>query len=89
MTQYVIQIQVSDNGQGVGWLAKSFEVTEEAPIPAVVPSNRVQVIMTNTTNFNEIVAAYKQYTTQLIFSYDEGAGTISCTGPVTETWDVG
>jgi len=88
MNQYVIQIQISANGKGVGWLSKSFKVSTSCPIPENVPDNRVQVVMTNTVNFNEIVAAYNQYTTQLFFSYDEVAATISCTGPVVETWSI-
>jgi len=88
MTQYVIQIQTIENGLGIGWLAKSFEVTPEYPIPTNVPSNRVQVILTNTTSFNEIVAVYDQYTTAAIFSYDQPAGTINCTGAVTDSWPI-
>lgn len=88
MAQYVIQIQESANGLGVGWLAKCFEVGEDKPIPTEIPSNRVQVIMTNTTNFNEIVSVYEDYTTTAIFSYNEGAGTISCTGAYEDTWDI-
>jgi hypothetical protein len=88
MTQYVIQIQVAENGAGVGWLAKCFEVTEQAPIPSVVPSNRVQVIMTNTASFNSIVAVYDQYTTAAIFSYDEPGAKIDCSGAVIDSWPI-
>jgi hypothetical protein len=88
MAQYVIQIQTSENGEGIGWLARSFEVTEAEPIPVNVPINREQIVMTNTTSFDEIVAAYNQYTTQLFFSYDESAGTISCAGSIVDTWDI-
>ena len=86
MTQYVIQIQTAPNGLGVGWLAKSFEVTGEIPIPTDVPSNRVQVILTNTTSFDGIVEVYDEYTTAAIFSYDDGAEIINCTGAVTDSW---
>ncbi len=82
MPQYVIQIQDSD-----GWLAKCFEVTQESPIPSEVPAGRTQVVMTNTVSFDEIVEDYGEYTTTLVFSYDQPAGQISCTGPVTKTWD--
>jgi len=88
MAQYVIQIQVSENGLGIGWLAKSFEVGEGKPIPEDVPSNRVQVIMTNTTNYNEIISVYNQYLTAAIFSYDDVEETISCTGAYEGTWDI-
>jgi hypothetical protein len=88
MPQYVIQIQTEDNGVGIGWLAKCFEVTQEYPIPSEVPANRVQVIMTNTSNFNEIVEAYNEYTTQLTFSYDSEQETISCAGAYTHTWNI-
>ena len=82
MTQYVIQIQDSN-----GWLAKCFTVTEESPIPSTVPTGRTQDVMTNTTSYDEIVADYNQYTTALVFSYDQPADQISVTGPVTNTWD--
>jgi len=88
MSQYVIQIQVAENGVGVGWLAKSFEVTPDAPIPEHVPENRVQVIMTNTDSFNGIMAVYNEYTTAAIFSYDEPEGLINCTGAVTDSWPI-
>jgi hypothetical protein len=89
MTQYVIQIQFEANGIGVGWLAKSFKVTEEYPVPEVVPPHRVQAILTNTESFDEIVAAYAQYGWPGVqFSYDEGEGTISCTGEYEHTWDI-
>lgn len=83
MTQYVVQIRNSD-----GWLKKIFIVTEKHPIPPDPPAGITQIIMTNTTSYMEIVIAYDQYTTQLVFSYDEGAGTISCTGPLVETWPI-
>jgi hypothetical protein len=83
MTQYVLEIRDSD-----GWLEYCFEVTEDAPIPDPPAPGCTLVVMTNTTNYDEIVAAYDAYTTQLAFSYDEGAGTVSCSGPVVETWDI-
>ena len=83
MTQYVLQIRDED-----GWLAKDFEVSESCPIPDPAPAGRTQVVMTNTANFKEIDAAYYQYGKQLEFSYDEGAATVSCAGPVTKTWDI-
>ena len=88
MAEYVVQIQISDNGEGIGWLAKSFEVTEETPIPSTVPSNRVHVILTNTDSFNSIVDVYNEYTTDAIFSYDEPGAKIDCTGPVTDSWPI-
>ena len=88
MNQYVIQIQIKDNGAGIGWLAKSFKVTQETPIPENVPSNRVQVVMTNTNSYDAIVAAYVQYTTTAIFSYDEPGAKIDCAGAVTDSWPI-
>lgn len=88
MTQYVIQIQDEENGIGVGWLAKSFEVTEEHPIPGTVPDHRVQVILTNTTSFNEIVETYRAYGYPAVtFSYNDVAETISSAGAYVHTWD--
>jgi hypothetical protein len=89
MSQYVIQIQVEENGAGVGWLAKSFEVTEEDPIPSYVAPNRIQIILTNTTSFNEITATYDQYSYPGVkFSYNEPTGEISCTGDYVHTWPI-
>lgn len=89
MTQYVIQIQFEENSVGIGWLAKSFEVSEEYPIPEVVPAHRVQAVLTNTNSYNEIVSAYEQYEWPGIqFSYDEQAETISCTGEYIHTWPI-
>lgn len=79
MNQYVLQIREND-----GWLAKNFEVTEDTPIPGKVPSDRIQIIMTNTTNFYEISAAYDEYNKNLIFSYSDP--DISCVGAYSHTW---
>ena len=86
MAQYVIQIQTAPNGVGVGWLVRSFIVSEESPIPTDIPSNIVQVILTNTTSYNGIVAGYGEYTKDAIFSYDDVAEIINCTGAVTDSW---
>lgn len=88
MTQYVIQIQTETNGLGVGWLAKSFKVTEKCPIPSNVPANRVQVILTNAASFGGIIAAYAEHTTAAIFSYDEPGAKIDCSGAVTDSWPI-
>lgn len=88
MTQYVIQIQTEENGVCVGWLAKSFEVTPEAPIPEVVPDNRAQAVLTNSESFNGIVAVYNQYRDAAIFSYDEPGAKIDCSGAVTDSWPI-
>ena len=88
MTQYVIRIQDTANGHGIGWLAKAFEVTSEYPIPTNVPPKRVQVILTNTDSFNSIVGVYDEYFTEALFSYDEPGGTIDCTGAVTDSWPI-
>jgi hypothetical protein len=89
MAQYVIQIQTEENGLGIGWLAKSFEVSVESPIPEHVPANRIQIIMTNTESYSEIVATYEQYKwPDVKFSADEEAETISCTGEKTKTWPI-
>ncbi len=87
-SEYVIQIQTAKNGLGVGWLAKSFEVTEQTPIPEHVASNRVQVIMTNGTSYNEIVAVYAEYKTAALFSYDEPGEKIDCAGAYTGSWPI-
>jgi len=86
MTQYVIQIQVAENGKNIGWLAKSFKVTAEAPIPTNVPTGRIQVIMTNTNSFNGIAAVYDQYTTTAIFV--KNGTNIDVSGPVTDSWPI-
>ena len=93
MTQYVIQIQNVENGSsrislGIGWLAKSFEVTSECPIPTDFPSSRIQILLTNTAGFNAIVAVYNEHTTDVVFTYDQPGGTINCTGAVTNSWPI-
>lgn len=88
MPQYVIQIQTQANEVGVGWLAKSFEVTPEYPIPGTVPANRTQVILTNTASFNAIAAVYAQYAYEVFFSYDEPGAKIDCSGAVTDSWPI-
>jgi len=89
MPQYVIEIQVEENGIGVGWLAQSFEITKDTPIPSVVPDNRIQKILTNTQSFNEIVAIYEGYRWPAIkFSTTEEAETISCIGEYEHTWPI-
>ena len=88
MTQYVVQIQIEENGLGIGWLAKCFEVSAESPIPGSWPTNREQIVMTNTNSFNAIVAVYDEYTTNAIFSYDERGAKIDCTGAVTDSWPI-
>ncbi len=88
MAQYVLQIQTEGNGVNIGWLTKSFEVTEKYPIPAIVPDKRQQVILTNSTSFNAIVGVYSQYRNTAIFSYDAPGAEINCTGPVTDTWPI-
>ena len=89
MAQYVIQIQDKESKPepGIGWLAKSFEVSETSPIPETWPDSRVQVVLTNTDSYDGIVAAYNTYNYPgVLFSYDAEAETISCTGKVTNTW---
>ncbi len=81
MTQYVIQIRTSD-----GWLAKSFEVTPEYPIPTQVPAGRVQVLMTNTDSYNGIVSVYDEYTTSAVFA--DNPPNIDVSGPVTDSWPI-
>jgi len=86
MTQYVLQVQVSDNGQHVGWLAKCYEVSEKSPIRETWPASRIQIVTENGEAFSEIVAAYNQYKTEVFFSYDEPTRTVSCTGAVIGSW---
>ena len=86
--QYVIQIQVEANGVKVGWLAKSFQVTHDDPVPTYVPPKRIQVVMTNGDSFNSIVAVYNQYETDAIFSYDDTEKTVNCAGAFTGSWPI-
>ncbi len=81
MSQYVIQIRDSD-----GWLAKSFPVSAESPIPTTIPTGRTQVVMTNTTSYNGIVLVYNQYTTQAVFV--KNGTNINVSGPVTDSWPI-
>jgi len=82
MLEYVIQIQTSD-----GWLAKSFKVTPEFPIPTNIPIGRVQVVMTNTISFKEIEAVYNEHTTAAIFSQN-GSNIDVTFGAVTKSWPI-
>jgi len=87
MTQYVIQIlDVATPDFPVGWLAKSFEVTAEYPIPTEIPANRTQVVMTNTSSFNSIVSAYNIYTTTAVFALN--SPNIDVSGPITDSWPI-
>lgn len=90
MAQYYIQIQTqeSSTGVGIGWLAKSFEVTAECPIPGSVPAERTPVILTNEASFNGIVDTYNTHGYPAVtFSYDDVAETISSAGAYVHTWD--
>jgi hypothetical protein len=84
MSEYVVQIRND------GWLALSFEVGPGKPIPSPedIPPDCEQVILTNTTSYNAIVAVYNQYTTAAVFSYDEPGAKIDCSGPVTDSWPI-
>ena len=91
MPQYVLQICDDETKcEKVGWLVKNFEVTPEQPIPSEVPAGRIQVVMTNTTSYNEISAVYDQYDGEAVFVYDEQAATIECTYPpeAAKTWPI-
>ena len=81
MAQYVIQIETES-----GWLAKSFQVTEEYPIPTNIPEGRVQVILTNTDSFNGIVEAYNQYAKAAIFA--DNPPNIDVSGAVVNSWPI-
>lgn len=85
MTDYLIQIRNSD-----GFLMKSYKIDAKHPARPTPPPppDITQVIMTNENSFYEIEADFNQYTSGLSFSYDEQAGTISCTGAKTETWPI-
>ena len=76
MAQYVIEIRESD-----GWLAYSFEVTEEAPIPDDPAPGCVLVVMTNGDGFDAIQAIYDKYTADAVFDYDEAEEKIYCLAP--------
>lgn len=67
MTQYVIQIK-DDTQQ----LIKSYEVTPECPIRTQVPEGRIQAVITNTEQYEGAVAAYQEYGTTALFSWDKG-----------------
>lgn len=82
-TEYVIQIRDSD-----GWLAVAFEVTNGNFVPQESPLGFTQVIITNTASYNNIINAYKEHTTNLSFSYDEQAETVSCSGSLNDTWNI-
>ena len=89
MEQAVIQIQTEPNGLGPGWLAKSFIVSEENPIPTSWSPNRVQIVMTNIDSFNDIKEKYEKYGwPDIQISYDEQAETISCSGAYEHTWPI-
>ncbi|NIV16802.1 MAG: hypothetical protein GWN62_37805 [Aliifodinibius sp.] len=83
MAQYVLEIRDSD-----GWLARSFEVTDEHPVPETPDEGCTQVVMTNSVNYNEIFSIYNQYTTTVAFSYDEPEAKINCSGAYTGSWDI-
>lgn len=65
MTQYVLQIK-DDTQQ----LIKCYEVTPEYPIRENVPSGRTQAVITNTQQYNDAVAAYKEYKLRAHYSWD-------------------
>jgi hypothetical protein len=65
MTQYVLQIE--DITQR---LIKSYEVTPEYPVRAIVPEERTQAVITNTEQFNGAVEAYNQYKGNAHYSWD-------------------
>ena len=92
MSEYVIQIQEKEAPPpevGVGWLAKSFQVNETCPIPETWPTDRTQIILTNSSSYDAIVRAYNEYGwPAVLFSYDSEAETISCTGKETNTWPI-
>ncbi len=84
--EYVIWIQTVANGLGVGWLAKNFEVSVEDPVPATVPANREQVVLTNTASYNSIVAVYEEYTTAALFV--KNGTNIDVSGAVTASYAI-
>lgn len=65
MTEYLIQIL--DNTKQ---LIKCFKVTEEDPIPSIVPAGRTQGVTTNTTQYNAGVAFYDEHTTDAEFFWN-------------------
>lgn len=85
MTQYVIQIE--NNAQRDGWLAKCFKVDDENPVPTSWPTDRIQVVLTNTLSYNSIVDTYETYGWDRVhFSYDEPRAEIDCIGAETDSW---
>jgi hypothetical protein len=75
MTQYVLQIQkdIVEGSVTKGILNKCYEVTEEYPIrPAEqIPDNRIQIVITDTTLFNNAVAAYNVDTINVQYTWDD------------------
>lgn len=84
MSEYVIQIRSSEQR-----LIKSYEVNDDSPVRIDVPGCREQIVLTDEETFNEVVALYDQYGTELDFSYDAGTTTLSCAGAHIQEWDVG
>ena len=64
-TQYVVQFDSENN------LIKSYEVTEKCPIRASVPEGRIQLILTNTNDYEEIERIYTKYGREADYIYDD------------------
>lgn len=75
MTQYVLQIQkdIVEGAITKGSLQKCYIVTEDAPIrPAEqVPADRTQIVITDTTLYNNAVSAYESDTINVQYTWDD------------------
>lgn len=76
MSEYVLWIL--NNAEYTGYLAKSFEVSAEHPVPVIIDPDCEQIVFTNTTQFNEIIAVFNEYQSDVVYEYDEPTTTLSC-----------
>lgn len=91
MSQYLIWIAsgVINDVDYNGYLYVAGKIDAEHPVPAEKLDNVEQILMTNTTSFNEIVAAFRKYGgPNLVYSYDSEAETISVSGAYSKTWNI-
>ena len=74
MTQYVLQTITATKR-----LIKCYTVTEEDPIRTKIPADRTQHVITDTKEYNDIVAYYDEHTTKAKFTWDGSKYTWSLT----------
>lgn len=75
MIEYVIQIDGEDK------LIKAYEVTVICPRRTAVdvPIDRIQIVFEDKTQFDEIVAKYKEYGRSADFTYVSGTKVLTMT----------